>query len=592
MDERPRRGSGTRLVTVGVVLVLAWTMVGYRLTVVQGARAEEFAARGLDQRLQHRTLAADRGTIFDRDGRELAVTVESVTVYANPFEMQDPARVASLLAPLVGPRHDRPARRLHRRLAFVYVVGSSTRRTPKRSGTPTSPGSTSSTEPKRVVPDGRADRAGRRLRARADDNVGLEGLELQYDNELVGHAGGAAGRARSGGPRHPPGRVPGGSRRAGERSGADHQERDPVRRERALSEAMERTGAEAGSVVVIDPDTGEVLAMVNLPAYDPSDRASIDEDAVRNRTVTDVFEPGSTQKLVTISAALEAGLVTPGTLFDIPDKIEIQDTVFEDFDHPSEHSDGVRDRRQLVEPRHDPDRRPARGPALQTYMSAFGEGERPASTSPARRRGAASLRGVVPHHLSSPAPRSDTTCRSRPCRWPWCTPPIANDGVWVQPHLVRRGRRWAGEPGLRSTAIERRVRVRRRPRQQMRSMLAAVVEQGTGSLAAVPGTGSVARPGPPRSTWRSTQAYSKDQVVASFIGMAPIDDPRVVVAVVLDSPVGVRQRRQWCRPGLRRGHPGRPQPVGSAPRCPLSRLRSMRSPRRHRGGWSATARRS
>jgi cell division protein FtsI (penicillin-binding protein 3) len=122
MDQRPRHGSSARLLAVGVVLVAAWTAVGYRLTVVQGARAEEFAARGLDQRLQRRTLPADRGTIFDRDGGELAVSIESVSVYANPLEMQDPARVASLLAPLV----DRPMSDLLADFtdgsAFVYVA--------------------------------------------------------------------------------------------------------------------------------------------------------------------------------------------------------------------------------------------------------------------------------------------------------------------------------------------------------------------------------------------------------------------------------------------------------------------------------------
>jgi len=90
MEQPPRRASNARVVSVGVVLVIAWTLVGYRLTVVQGAQAEEFAARGLEQRLQTETLAADRGTIFDRDGRELAVTVEGVTVYANPHEISNP----------------------------------------------------------------------------------------------------------------------------------------------------------------------------------------------------------------------------------------------------------------------------------------------------------------------------------------------------------------------------------------------------------------------------------------------------------------------------------------------------------------------
>ena len=87
MDRR-RRGLNARLISVGTVLALAWVGIGYRLAVVQGMEADVFAARGLDQRLQREVLAADRGTIFDRDGRELAVTVDAVTVYANPLEIE------------------------------------------------------------------------------------------------------------------------------------------------------------------------------------------------------------------------------------------------------------------------------------------------------------------------------------------------------------------------------------------------------------------------------------------------------------------------------------------------------------------------
>ena len=105
----------------------------------------------------------------------------------------------------------------------------------------------------------------------------------------------------------------------------------------ALQAALDRTGAVAGSVVVLDPRSGEILAMVNLPAYDPNDRRAIPQTGIRNRAVTDVFEPGSTQKVVTIAGALEAGIVAPDTMFEIPDAIEIQDTVFRDFtSHPSE----------------------------------------------------------------------------------------------------------------------------------------------------------------------------------------------------------------------------------------------------------------
>ena len=95
------RRLNARLITVAVLLVVAWIAIGYRLVVVQALEADVYADHGLDQRLQRETLASDRGTIFDRDGRELAVTIDSVTVYANPREIEDPITVARLLAPLL-----------------------------------------------------------------------------------------------------------------------------------------------------------------------------------------------------------------------------------------------------------------------------------------------------------------------------------------------------------------------------------------------------------------------------------------------------------------------------------------------------------
>ena len=118
---QPRR-LNARLVMVGIALTLAWVGVGYRLVVVQGTRAEEYAARGLDQRLHHETLAADRGTIFDADGRELALTVDSVTVYANPREITQPDVVARLLAPLVGQEPEAVEDLLSVDGTFVYIA--------------------------------------------------------------------------------------------------------------------------------------------------------------------------------------------------------------------------------------------------------------------------------------------------------------------------------------------------------------------------------------------------------------------------------------------------------------------------------------
>jgi cell division protein FtsI (penicillin-binding protein 3) len=535
MEERPRRvTSNRRLVAVGVVLVLAWTTVGFRLTVVQGARADEFAERGLDQRLERRTLPADRGTIFDRDGRELAVTIDSVSVYANPREMADPTGVAMQLAPLVDRRVTELIAELTSDSLFVYLARQLSPEEAEPIREADLPGVYFLTEPKRVYPAG-----GLVVHVigivRSDDNEGLEGLELQYDRALAGTPGELLVE------RDPEGLViPQGEYRVvPAEQGSDLVTTIKVEvqyaAEQALIRGMARTGAKSGSIVVIDPTTGEILAMVNLPAYDPNDREAVPRGAIRNRAVTDVFEPGSTQKAVTVSGALESGLVTPATSFDIPDEIEIQDTVFEDF---TEHADRLTVT-QIVT--HSSNLGTILlgelmgAPRLHDALSAFGEGAPTGIDFP----------GEAPGVLRPAEKWCLTTCLAgtsigyhvsvTPLQMAMVYAAIANDGVWVQPHLVKEivdgsGSRQAIVPQERQVISARTAR-------QMRVMLEAVVESGTGSLAAVEGYRVGGKTGTTEKYLSDTQSYSEEDVVASFIGMAPIDAPRVVIAVVLDGPV-------------------------------------------------------
>jgi len=535
MDQRPRRvTSNRRLASVGVVLVLAWTTVGFRLTIVQGARADEFAERGLDQRLERRTLPADRGTIFDRDGRELAVTIDSVSVYANPREMADPTAVAMQLAPLVDRRVTELIVDLTSDSLFVYLARQLSPEEAEPIREADLPGVYFLTEPKRVYPAG-----GLAVHVigivRSDDNEGLEGLELQYERALAGTPGELLVE------RDPEGLViPQGEYRVvPAEQGSDLVTTIKVEiqyaAEQALIRGMARTGAKSGSIVVIDPTTGEILAMVNLPAYDPNERAAVPRGAIRNRAVTDVFEPGSTQKAVTVSGALEFGLVTPATSFDIPDEIEIQDTVFEDFTvHPDRltvtqivtHSSnlGTILLGDLMG-----------APRLHDALSAFGEGAQTGIDFPGEAAGV--LRPAEEWCL--------TTCLAgtsigyhvsvTPLQMAMVYAAIANDGVWVQPHLVKE---IVDGSGSRQVIVpEERQVISARTARQVRAMLEAVVESGTGSLAAVAGYRVGGKTGTTEKYLSDTQSYSEEDVVASFIGMAPVDTPRVVIAVVLDGPV-------------------------------------------------------
>jgi cell division protein FtsI (penicillin-binding protein 3) len=389
-------------------------------------------------------------------------------------------------------------------------------------------------EPKRVYPAG-ALAAHIVGFVQADDNRGLEGLELFYDDALAGTPGELVVE------RDPLGRVIplGNYHVVPAEPGSDLvltiKSEIQYAAQQALAEALERTGAAAGSVVVIDPRSGEVLAMVNLPVFDPNDRTTITGEALRNRAVTDVFEPGSTQKAITVAGALEEGTVAAGTLFDIPASIEIQDTVFRDVT-PHTGTLSVTDivtlssnlGTILIGDR-------LGTPLLHTYLAAFGAGRATGIDYPGEASGllrppnewcaTTCLAGTsIGYHVSVTALQMAMVYAA-----------IANDGVWVQPHLVREivdgaGVRRPTEP------TEHRV-VSPATAVMMRTMLEAVVDKGTGTLAAVPGYRVGGKTGTTEKYDSAAQAYSDEHVVASFMGMAPIDAPRVVVAVVLDSPI-------------------------------------------------------
>jgi cell division protein FtsI (penicillin-binding protein 3) len=526
MESRPQ-GPNARLVAVGVALVLAWTMVGYRLTVVQGARAEAFAARGLDQRLQRLTLAADRGTIFDRDGRELAVTVDSVTVYANPREVTDPLEVARTLAPLLGREVRTVADALATDSEFVYLA----RQLDLAAGDPIReadlPGVYLLIEPKRVYPAGdlTAHVVGF---VRDGDNVGLEGLELYYDTALAGHPGSLIVERDPSGRAIPQGEYQVEPAEPGSDLVLTIKTEIQFAAAQALAAAIARTGATSGSVVVLDPETGAILAMVNLPSFDPTAREGISAEALRNRAVTDVFEPGSTQKLVTISAALESGLVNPGTSFEIPEKIEILDTVFEDF---TEHAATLTVTEIVTHSSNlgtilIGEELGAR--RLHSFMVAFGEGTATGVDFP----------GEAPGMLRAPDEWCITTCIAgtsigyrvsvTALQMAMVYAAVANDGVWVQPHFVAET--VAGD-GTRVTfeAAERRV-LSPATAAQMRSMLEAVVQFGTGTAGAVTGYRVGGKTGTTEKYLESEQAYSDTEVVASFIGIARSATPVVVAS--------------------------------------------------------------
>ncbi|MGI8823714.1 MAG: peptidoglycan D,D-transpeptidase FtsI family protein [Acidimicrobiia bacterium] len=540
MAVRSMRTRNVRLLLVAASIVLAWAGLGYRLVQVQAVNAEHWASSGSDQRLRHESLPAVRGTIYDRDGVELAVTVEAVTVIADPSLVTRPRRTARLVAPVVGVDVAMLTARLSGDGRFAYVARAISdaaaeqleRVIEKHELT----GLSFITEPKRTYPAGAL--ASQLVGfVMSDTEQGLEGLELALDDHLTGTDGTQViERDRYGIP------IPQGMYTVEPAvPGADVvltiDREIQYAAERYLAEALETTGARAGTVIVQHVATGELLAIANSPGFDPNVRLDVSAETVRNRAVADVYEPGSTLKVVTIAAALEEGLVTPATRFDVPAELRIHDKVYTDTGRtrPEEmtvarivarsSNIGTITVQQIL------------GNSLHYgYLERFGLGASTGSGLPAEAAG--QLQPVNQWCSTTCGPSTAIGYRVgvTPLQMAAVFATIANGGVWVQPHIVKEiiptdGERIVTEPVHRTVISEETART-------MQLMLQGVVDSGTGIRAEVDGYTVGGKTGTTEKWMPDEGRYSETDRIASFIGIAPINDPQIVIAVVLDSPHG------------------------------------------------------
>ncbi len=530
-----------RVVFVGVAFVLAWLGIGYRLFQVQVVEAAEFVADGENQRIKVEEIPAKRGTIFDRDGIELAITVDLPTVVADPSKVVDPAGTAALLAPLVGAsvadlteKLDQPDAR------FAYIARHLDQSVADEVSAAIEEhdieGIYMQSEAYRVYPAG--DLASQLIGfVQQDTQQGLEGLESEYDGLLTGVPGTQILERDPDGTPIPLGEL------EVEPAVAGYDVRTTIDREiqhfvqQAAADAVEQTGAQAATIVVLNPNNGEILAMATSPTYNPNDRATIDPAATRNRAVTDVYEPGSTLKVITVGAALDQGIVTPRDTWWVPADYDVEEKSYSDVGRTegkdmsvaeilinSSNVGTIQIQQKLGNELH------------YQYLQAFGLGQTAGDSIPGEVPG---LLHPLQDWVSATAGAStaigyrvDVTALQMAAVFGT----IANDGIWVEPHVVSELIKPDGSIDV--TVPSQRPVLKQSTAAQMRELLAAVVSQGTGHRAAIDGYTVGGKTGTTEKYLYQEGVYSQDDRIASFIGIAPIDDPQIVIAVVLDSPQG------------------------------------------------------
>lgn len=542
-----------RMLTVILLILTGWGVIGYRLFQVQVVEASDYREAAEAQRIRVRETTPARGVIYDRQGRVMAVSVDSRSVYADPRQIESPAGTAAVLGGLLKLDIPRLEGRLRSDSSFVFVARQLDDETADEVEALEFPGVHFVTEPRRVYPSGPL---GSHVLGFVDvDSKGIEGLESFYDVQLTGAPGRILAETAPGGLLIPQGRheiepaVPG----MDLISTLDREVQ--FASESACRDALEEALAERCTVVVMDARTFEVLAMAVIPTFDPGDRRNLDPSSglLTNTAVRSVYEPGSTQKLVTVAAAMEEGVVNPDTLYLVPDTIEVVEGACEEPSNEvaegaeevevipgcyrdfSPHKDEVMSVRQCLRESSNvcmvkiaQDLGAAK---LEKYLDAFGYGRATGIDYPGEASGKVNL-----EYGCSTCPTSAAigySLSATPLQLAGVYAAIANDGVWRRPRLVSSvvdgaGRRLTEEGGERRVVSEETART-------MRELLRGVVENGTGQLGAVPGYSVGGKTGTARKFNFELASYGEEFLV-SFVGMAPVDNPRLVAAVMVDSP--------------------------------------------------------
>ncbi|HEX6219913.1 MAG TPA: penicillin-binding protein 2 [Acidimicrobiia bacterium] len=551
-DDSKGRAGRARMAIIGVVVIAAWLGMGYRLFEIQVVRAEELADKGLSQRLVTKEMAPQRGKIYDRNGNLLAMTVESRSLFADPQTLEEPLWVAQQIGGLLGVDSDGLYEKLTSDSRFVYMKRQVDGVLADQILGLEIPGVYAHPEPTRVYPAGAV--ASHVTGFVNIDGDGQEGLELFYDTELRGEPGRAVyERALDGTPilqaeSDIVPAIPGMDLRTTIDLPLQYKAQE------SCVSAVERTGADSCWAVVLSVETGEILAMVGAPVFDPDTRQTVDprcadaEDPVschmfRNFVVRGIYEPGSTQKMITFAAALEEGEVQVGTVIpEVDDELELLDGAckagdddlhgcYEDFDEHEAMDMTVRDiftrssnigtilvAEKLGEER------------LVDYIEAFGLGQKTGVDYTVEAPGILRFDAGCQTCWASAA--IGYSVAASPLQMAAAYAAVGNDGIWTTPHIVKSQVDAQGETEV--AGIETREVVSPGTALLMRELLAGVVEDGTGHNGAVEGYRVGGKTGTANKL--GDDGRYTEETRASFVGMAPVSDPQVVVAVVVDAP--------------------------------------------------------
>jgi cell division protein FtsI (penicillin-binding protein 3) len=478
--------------------------------------------RALQQQVEDLEVTARRGTIFDRRGNELAVSEDAVTVFAHPFLIDNPARVAARLSPLLGRPEDDLLKKLSDRSeSFVYLrrkMDASLGHKVEMLGIE---GIDTIVEPKRTYPQGFL--ASQVLGMVGTENTGLSGLEYAQEERLGGDDGHR--RLVKDALGEPVSLIETDRAEAGEDLRLTLDSAIQERVEAVLSEVGQTYTPAGATALVMDPRTGAILALANWPRVDANNVAGSPKWALRNRAIEFNYEPGSTFKAFTVAGALEEGLIEPDTQLNVPGEIQVADRTIGEAHEGGNGTMSVAD----ILARSSNVGTVMIGMQLGTkrfdrWVRRFGFSKPTGVDLPGENRGI--VLDVEDYSGSSIGNMPIGQGLSvTPIQMASAFTAIANGGIQRTPYIVAGDRK----PG-------RRVLSRRTANQVSRMLEGVLAAGGTAAEASVEGYTLAGKTGTAEKAENGT--YSKTDFVASFIGFAPAQNPRLLVSVMVDEPRG------------------------------------------------------
>jgi cell division protein FtsI (penicillin-binding protein 3) len=522
-----------RAVVLHTAIIFGFMLVSLRLADLMIIDHKHLLQKAQQQHIKVEDIQVRRGIIFDRRGRELALNLELESLYCDPETLTADTEDIRKLATLVSKEPRRILAKIPEEGRFVWIKRKLTPEIADKVRALDIEGLGFITEAKRVYP--KRELASHIIGLVGIDNQALEGIELKYDKYLTAKGGkvilerDASGKTLSSGVN---------TEAKGNNIVLTIDEVLQRLVEKELDRAMEQWNAAAASAIMMDPYTGEILALANRPAYDPNRIGSVTGSEKRNRAITDCYEPGSTFKLIIGTGSLEEKLVKPNTLFDVSkggiqvggktirDVHKYEVLTFKEVIQKSSNVGSIMAGMKLGKEN------------IYRYAKLFGFGDKTGIDLP----------GEVSGWISKPGQWSGTSLGAisigqevavTPLQMLRAYSAIANGGFLVKPHIVSE----IISPDNRTAAsfkdTENHRIISAKTAETFRDILKSVTEEGgTAKSASVDGNLVAGKTGTAQIIDQVTKRYSRDKFVSSFVGFVPADNPRLAMIVVVYEPKG------------------------------------------------------